>query len=175
MVRANRAGARPRPRAAAETEADAALAALRGLYGRVDALLADTTCDASTECCRFGVTGREPYVTPLELAELLRAVRAVGGLPKRRGLPLAREAAGQAWCPLLGDDGRCRVYAARPLGCRTFFCSRASRPGKAPRDEVRALLVELSALSERFDPRGGRGAPLTQAPALREVLKRAGR
>ncbi|HQY62453.1 MAG TPA: hypothetical protein PK141_13730, partial [Polyangiaceae bacterium] len=128
MVRANRAGARPRPRAAAETEADAALAALRGLYGRVDALLADTTCDASTECCRFGVTGREPYVTPLELAELLRTVRAIGGLPKRRGLPLARKAAGQAWCPLLDDDGRCRMYAARPLGYHTFFYSHTSQP-----------------------------------------------
>ena len=167
--------ARPRPRAADEADEARALAGLRALYARVDALLADTSCDASTECCRFGVTGREPYVTPLELAELLRAVRAAGGLPKRRGLPLAREAADQAWCPLLGDDGRCRVYAARPLGCRTFFCARASRPGKAPREEVRALLAELSALSERFDPRGGRGAPLTQASALREAVRGGGR
>lgn len=164
---------RRRPHAAAEAEGHRALAALRELYARVDALLADTTCDASTECCRFRVTGREPYVTPLELAELLRAVRAAGGLPKRRGLPLARDAEDQGWCPLLGDDGRCRVYAARPFGCRTFFCARASRPGRAPRAEVRALLAELTALAERFDPRGGRGAPLTQARALRELAGRA--
>src|SRR3954469_7541682 len=90
---------------------------LRGLYAKIARALQGWGCDASTECCRFGVTGREPYPTAVELAELDRAVRARGGLPKRRSLPVARERR----CTLLGDDGRCLVYASRPFGCRTFF------------------------------------------------------
>lgn len=164
---------RPRPSESTAGRDPSALGALRALYARVDALFADTSCDASTDCCRFAVTGREPYVTTLELAELVRAVRAAGGLPKRRGLPLVQAADDERRCPLLGEDGRCRVYASRPFGCRTFFCARAVRPGKAPRDEVRALLTELSALAERFDVRGARGTPLTQARALRDLVERA--
>ena len=97
---------------------------LRTLYARIDAALDGWACDASTDCCRFGVTGREPYPTAVELAELERAVKARGGLPKRAKhlLPLARE---ERRCALLGDDGRCLVYASRPFGCRTFFCERA--------------------------------------------------
>ena len=43
---------------------------LAALYTEVDARLASSSCPASTECCRFGVTGREPYVTSVELAYL---------------------------------------------------------------------------------------------------------
>ena len=32
----------------------------------VDALYADWSCPSSTECCRFGVTGRQPYLTSIE-------------------------------------------------------------------------------------------------------------
>src|SRR5262245_14851856 len=63
------------------------LAELRAAYARIDSALDGWTCDASTDCCRFGVTGREPYPTAIELAELERAVKARGGLPKRRTLP----------------------------------------------------------------------------------------
>src|SRR4051794_1024725 len=84
---------------------NAALAELRVLYARVDAALQGWQCDASTDCCRFGVTGREPYPTAVELAELQRAVRARGGLPKRRSLPLApsrdRKGQGERPCALL--------------------------------------------------------------------------
>src|ERR1700750_3106351 len=75
------------------------LAELRALYTQIDEALGGWGCDASTDCCRFGVTGREPYPTAVELAELERAVRARGGLPKRRVLPLASERR----CTLLGD------------------------------------------------------------------------
>lgn len=27
-------------------------------------------------------------------------------------------------CPYLNDKGACTIYEHRPLGCRTFFCSR---------------------------------------------------
>src|SRR5690242_8426893 len=89
-------------------EPEALLAELRALYTKIDRKLDGFRCDASTDCCRFGVTGREPYPTAIELAELDRAVRARGGLPKRRTLPVAEERR----CTLLGDDGRCLVYGS---------------------------------------------------------------
>jgi Fe-S-cluster containining protein len=135
---------------------------LHAVYTRLDGVLDGFGCGASTDCCRFGVTGREPYVTKLEVDVLLRAVRARGGIPKRRVLPIA----GERPCPVLGDDGKCLVYASRPFGCRTFFCDAALRehaPGKLPRKEIASLLRELSDLSEKHDPRDGRGDPLTHA------------
>lgn len=138
-------------------ESSAGLEELRAIYTQVDALLADTTCDASTDCCRFGVTGREPYPTAVERAELTRAVRARGGLPKRRSLPQA----GERRCALLSDDGKCLVYASRPFGCRTFFCDRAIGD-KPPRQEIQALSRAVADLSARFDPRDPGPRPLTR-------------
>ena len=43
---------------------------LRALYTKIDRELEGWGCEASTDCCRFGVTGREPYPTAIELAEL---------------------------------------------------------------------------------------------------------
>jgi Fe-S-cluster containining protein len=141
---------------------------LRTLYARIDAALGGWGCDASTDCCRFGVTGREPYPTALELAELERAVKARGGLPRRnkRMLP----AAGERRCALLGDDGRCLVYASRPFGCRTFFCERArSAVGEGTRALPKAEIAEVSRaiadLSARFDTRNPGPRPLSRATA----------
>jgi Fe-S-cluster containining protein len=141
------------------------LVELRALYAGIDAELEGWTCDASTDCCRFGVTGREPYPTAIELAELERAVRARGGLPKRRSLPVADERR----CALLGDDGRCLVYASRPFGCRTFFCERASGPvgERAASGLSRAVISEIAgriaALSARFAPADPGPRPLSRA------------
>ncbi|MEO8800073.1 MAG: hypothetical protein ABI551_19415, partial [Polyangiaceae bacterium] len=68
-------------------------AALFSLYAEADALVAGWQCDASTDCCRFGVTGREPYVTAVELAEVLDARKVSGGkaLSTKRSLPIAEE------------------------------------------------------------------------------------
>ena len=144
---------------------DPARAALLAIYARVDALLAPFSCDASSECCRFGVTGREPYVTPVELAELRRAMAARGSPPAagargRRSLPLAKD---ERPCPLLDEAGRCRAYEARPLGCRTFFCDRVQGPGRVPREEVNRLAREVAALADRYSPRDSGARPLTSA------------
>jgi hypothetical protein len=56
--------------------ARAALQELRALYTQVDRALEGWACDRSTDCCRFGVTGREPYPTLIEIAELERAASA---------------------------------------------------------------------------------------------------
>ncbi|MBN9165881.1 MAG: hypothetical protein BGO98_05020 [Myxococcales bacterium 68-20] len=146
---------------------------LRALYAKIDGALEGWGCDASTDCCRFGVTGREPYPTAVEVAELDRAVRARGGLPKRRSLPLvsshargarrsrqadADDGEDERRCALLGDEGRCLVYASRPFGCRTFFCERARGPvgeradSGLPRETITEVARDIAALSARFAP-----------------------
>lgn len=141
-----------------------ALAELRALYAEVEGLTAGFTCDASTDCCRFGVTGREPYPTAVELALLEHAVRARGGLPKRRTLPVA----GERRCALLSDEGRCLAYDARPFGCRTFFCERARGPAgedarDLPRREIQALARRIADLSARVAPADPGPRPLSRA------------
>jgi Fe-S-cluster containining protein len=143
-----------------------ARAALRALYGEVDALMQGFACDASTECCRFGVTGREPYPTAVELAEIHVALDAIG--KRRRGLPVL---SAERVCPLLGEGGRCSVYASRPFGCRTFFCERAKsavgEPVVLPKKELRRLAHAIADLSARFAPQDPHPRPLTSALARR--------
>jgi uncharacterized protein len=143
-----------------------ALEELRRLYDEVDGLLAGFSCDASTECCRFGVTGREPYATAVELLLLEHAVRARGGLPKRRALPVADERR----CALLSDQGACLVYTDRPLGCRTFFCERgrnaAGEAGaRAERGRIAEIARSVAELSARTSPRDPGPRPLSNATA----------
>jgi Fe-S-cluster containining protein len=140
------------------------------LYAEVDALLEGCACacseagvsaSAEGQCCYFGVTGREPYPTAVELEEVLYAMRAANVAPRdARRLPLAQHAADRARrpCPLLSEQGRCRVYASRPFGCRTFFCER--RPH---RTEVNALGRRIADLSARFAPRDPGPRPLVRA------------
>lgn len=155
-----------RSRSTTNTSGDP-LAELRAIYTEIDAALSGFTCETSTDCCRFGVTGREPYPTAVELAEMDRAVRARGGLPKRRSLPLATERR----CTLLDDRGRCLIYASRPFGCRTFFCSRAVGPvgERAPSHLPKALISGLSRriaeLSSQWAPTDPGPRPLSRAAA----------
>lgn len=82
----------------------------------------DITCSAGcSSCCHAWLT-----VSRVEAEELALALAALPTdereVVRARGVgELAREAAGEApaRCALLGDDGRCGVYAARPLVCRT--------------------------------------------------------
>ncbi len=141
-------------------------AELRAIYARVDATLEGYSCDASTDCCRFGVTGREPYVTPVELAEVELGIAARGmpGRAKRnaRSLPVADD---ERRCPLLDDGGRCRIYDSRPLGCRTFFCERSLRQRKAelPRAELNRAARDIADLAARYAPRDPGARPFTRA------------
>jgi Fe-S-cluster containining protein len=145
------------------------------MYAEVDELLSPYACDASTECCRFGITGREPYPTKAELLEVGLAIRA-GGFrldraggerPKRgkaRALPVlggAGVASDERRCPLLSDEGRCRIYASRPFGCRTFFCDRV-RGGRLPRSDIQRLSRQIADLSARVDPVDPHARPLTR-------------
>jgi Fe-S-cluster containining protein len=148
--------------------ADELLEQLRALYARADALLDSWSCPGSTECCRFGITGREPYVTSLELLAIERALARRGGGARgnhKRSLALAPSLARERACPLLDAQGRCSVYADRPLGCRSFFCARAT-PGSARTHttrELRELVRELRELAARHTPEGEHGRPLTRS------------
>jgi len=152
-------------------------AALLALYAEADRLLEGWTCTCSSSpgkvpgCCDAAVIGREPYPTAVEIAEVRHAMRAMGAIARGpRRLPLADSRP----CPLLSSDGRCRVYASRPLGCRTFFCVDALAPsgarGTLPRTSLNAIGRRVADLSARFDPRdpGPRSLSLAISPARRQ-------
>ena len=144
----------------------ALLEELRDVYRDADAAFAGWTCPSSTECCRFGITGREPYVTSVELAAVRRAIAAAGGSRSRkqarRPLPLAEN---ERTCPLLTAEGRCAIYASRPLGCRTFYCDRATKGAKVVHRDVTALVRRVQAISARHEQGGDQVRPLTRALA----------
>jgi len=127
------------------TPADPLIEKLRTLYQETDALFAGWSCAASGECCRFSVTGRQPLLWPIEWRMLHSALRAN---PPRKG------GHGDD-CPAYDSiTRRCRAYQARPFGCRTHFCSEASRAGKNPREGIRDLARRLADLSARDQPAG---------------------
>src|SRR3954452_21499844 len=107
--------ARPHPGSTSD-QTNELLSELDAVYRDTERAFSGWSCPASTECCRFGVTGREPYITAIEEALLRRAIARRGGARafarSRRTLPMIERP-----CPLLTSEGRCSVYAARPLGC----------------------------------------------------------
>ncbi len=125
--------------------------AARALFvlGEADRLLDGWTCPGSTECCRFSVTGREPWLTEVEWRLVEREVARQG-----RRLPRLRD---DGVCPFLSEAGRCTVYEVRPLGCRTYFCDRASAAGSYPRRDVSRLPRALDELSQA--PESGDAGP----------------
>lgn len=168
---------------AQKPDEEALFAELFAIYADAEALLADWTCPASTECCRFGLTGREPYVTSIELAAMKRELARIGGARAfRHAEPLAPPqpqnkkrrlamAADERTCPLLNHEGRCSVYAARPLGCRTFFCERATSPSRArstrgralPQKELNELVQRVRGVASKHMTGGDLGRALTRA------------
>jgi hypothetical protein len=131
-------------------------AALLALYQEVDTIAREMSCACSragvggapdAQCCHFGVTGREPYPTAVEVEEVRHAVRAanVAAPPPARGALAALRP-----CPLLSPEGRCRIYASRPFGCRTFFCGQ-----RLPRGAIAEIGRRIADLSARFAARSG--------------------
>jgi hypothetical protein len=152
--------------------------ALLTLYERADALVAGAECactpaedssmaeamkpDQVAPCCHFALTGREPYVSAVELAEVDYAIRKTGGL-RRRGSRHLRLVSELRACPLLSKEGRCTVYASRPLGCRTFFCDRGSGVLGNAREALLEISRLIADLSARAFPRDPRSRPLVGA------------
>ena len=158
---------------------DPARAQLLSLYAKADELVRGATCactvpegegqqpDVVAPCCHFALTGREPYPTAVELAEVLFAARARGTRrrPTGRRLPIAAEVQTARRCPLLSDEERCTVYASRPLGCRTFFCERGDGPPKHARAGLLEVARRVADLSAKVFPRDPRPRPLMGALA----------
>jgi Fe-S-cluster containining protein len=145
-------------------------ARLLELYAKTDELLRDRSCSCAPEgelaapCCRFAVSGHEPYPTAVEIEEIRHAVRASSIAPRDpRKLPIA---AGRP-CPLLSDAGLCRVYDSRPFGCRTYFCDASEGGTEARRGSHRAAVSaigrQIADLSAAFSPREPGARPLTRA------------
>jgi hypothetical protein len=147
--------------------------ALLALYEEVDALTFGMSCACSqagvggapdAQCCHFAVTGREPYPTAVELEEVRHAVRAANvavAPPARGALTQLRP------CPLLSPEGRCRIYASRPFGCRTFFCGQ-----KVPRESIAAIGRRIADLSARFAKSSGGKVDPGPRPLTRALSSR---
>jgi Fe-S-cluster containining protein len=115
--------------------------ALETLYRHADAAWSGFRCPASAECCQLSKRGREPWLWGVEWDALRRAVP---------DLPPPRADGG---CRFLDAEGRrCTVYASRPLGCRTYFCHRATGPGPEPVKEMDVVHRRLEAIAQSLRP-----------------------
>jgi hypothetical protein len=134
-----------------------AAAEVRAIYGELAAVPIARRCALRTECCRFQLTGKTPYLTRGEALVAAQAFKATG----RRSLPVREDGA----CPLL-DSGtsKCLIYDSRPFGCRTHFCQAAGGP--YPRRDVAGLIHKLEKTSQILG--GSDARPL--APAIQEFL-----
>lgn len=78
----------------------------------------DWPCRAGcADCCRALAVPME--VSDAEWARVEDALEALGAEGERLRGRLDAWTDARA-CPLLGDDERCSIYAARPLACRTY-------------------------------------------------------
>lgn len=139
------------PDAARQAHAQrAAKRALDALYRQADAAWSGFRCPGSAECCQLAERGRQPWLWGVEWDALRRAVPA---------LPPPRADGG---CPFLDAEGRrCTVYATRPLGCRTYFCHRATGPAREPAEEMDLLQRRLEVIARSIRPDEPGPRPLT--------------
>jgi uncharacterized protein len=118
----------------------------------------ERSCITRTECCRFKLTGKIPYVTRGEALLAARGWRAAG----HKAVEESQGSDGR--CPFLDPNGhRCRIYSDRPFACRTHFCAAAGGPYR--RRDVLDLIRRLEDIDRRS---GGNGPhPLFQPSPLR--------
>lgn len=126
-------------------------------------------------CCTDRVTATEPEaallldeLTRLGRSDLAEALAGASADPAARptvtpnqaaALCLVRQeppdqpapAAPAGRCPVLGPDGLCLAYAARPLACRVMLSARACEPGGAasPRGWWITLALALGQVTEQ--------------------------
>ncbi len=145
------------PERARQAHAERAAArALETLYRQADEAWSGFRCPATAECCQLSKRGHEPWLWGVEWEALRRAVST---------LPAPRSDGG---CRFLDAEGRrCTVYASRPLGCRTYFCHRATGPGREPAEEMDRLQRRLEAIA--LDLRPGEEAPRPLSAWLAEA------
>jgi Fe-S-cluster containining protein len=141
----------------------AAIDAVHQIYRELAARPIERQCIARTECCRFRLTGRTPFLTKGEALAAAKAWRATG----RTKVPDTTGSDDGA-CPLLDPGtGKCRIYEGRPFGCRTHFCAPAGGP--YARREVVDLIHKLEDLDRQIGGDGAQPLPAAVANALREL------
>lgn len=118
-------------RAAADGRVASALEAVYDAIGE-EVRSRGPACWASGRCCAFERAGHRLYVTGLEAAYTFLRAGACGtpgvATPGRGVVTLAQVASAHAagGCPY--QDGHlCGAHAARPLGCRVYFCDRSAQ------------------------------------------------
>ena len=138
------------------TEYRALVAKVDGFFDRVFARYSDRMkcAEGCSECCGVQLT-----LSPVEARELAGFLETLPAPERARLAARAdslRDAAGP--CPALDDDGRCAVYAARPLICRSHGV-----PMRTPRALSLPVLDERDGLAVchlNFE-----GTPLTDVDA----------
>jgi len=112
--------------------------AMAAFYARLDAAIAARApvCTNRGACCRFGDYGHNLFVSAVEVAYFLAAADAPLTAPPDR-----------SFCSYQ-QGGRCTARAARPAGCRIYFCDTAAQDWQPRQSE--AALRELAAIGERF-------------------------
>lgn len=150
----------PMKRRSAPLPKTAAVEAVRAIYQELATRPIERACVTRTECCRFRLTGRTPFLTKGEALVAAKAWRATG----RTRLPESPDGA----CPLLDPaSGKCRIYDGRPFGCRTHFCAAAGGP--YARREVVDLIHRLEDVDRALGGDGALPLPAAVEQALREV------
>jgi Fe-S-cluster containining protein len=138
----------------------AAIEAVKTIYRELAERPIERNCLQRTECCRFRLTGRTPFLTKGEALTAAKAVRASG----RKQLPESIDGA----CPLLNQaTSRCLIYEGRPFGCRTHFCAAAGGP--YARQEVIDLIHRLEDIDRSLGGEGSMALPTAVERAMREV------
>jgi uncharacterized protein len=138
----------------------AALAEVRQVYVDLAQRPIERNCTRLTECCRFKLTGRTPYLTKGEAIVAAKAFRATG----RKSL--SENADGS--CPMLRlETGNCLIYEDRPFGCRTHFCAAAGGP--VARRDVLDLIRRLEDVDLALNGNGPRLLKSAVADALDEM------
>jgi Fe-S-cluster containining protein len=88
--------------------------------------------DRCAACCIYS---DQVAVLPLELRRILDLVEREGRLEEVERRAKARQARGKGACPLLSRNGRCTVYAERPISCMRYHsvdreaCRRCAHDG----------------------------------------------
>lgn len=132
---------------------------VRAIYDELEQRPVERQCTQQGDCCKFKLTGLTPYLTKGEALVAAHGFRASG----RARLPKA----GDGSCPLLGEKLRCMIYADRPFGCRTHFCSAAGGPYS--RREVVDLIRRLEDIDRQMGGVGAVSLPVALSQALVEL------
>jgi hypothetical protein len=138
-----------------DPDLQAAAAEVRAIYREWEARPIERNCTGLSDCCRFKMTGRTPFLTRGEALVAALAWRAAG----RTSVPETADGA----CPFL-KGSRCQIYDGRPFGCRTHFCEAAGGP--AARKDVRDLIQRLEDIDARLGGNGGVNLPGAVASAM---------